>query len=56
MRTNVSFRHPAAFVSIPEVEDVLAVSGAEWFADLLRRIPDLQVEPELCQEDRKSVV
>jgi hypothetical protein len=51
MRTNVSFRHPAKFVSIPEVEDVLAVSGALWFAELLRRVPGLHVVPDLCQED-----
>jgi hypothetical protein len=51
MRTNVSFSYPAKFVSIPEVEDVLAVSGALWFVDLLKRIPNLHVESELCQED-----
>lgn len=56
MRSNVSFRHPARFVSLPETDDVLAVSGAEWFAELLRRIPGLQVEPELCQEDWGVVV
>jgi hypothetical protein len=50
MRTNVSFCHPAEFVSVPE-DGILAVSGALWFVDLLKRIPDLHVEPDLCQED-----
>jgi hypothetical protein len=52
MRTNVTFRHPAEFVG--DSEDgggVLAVSGANWFADLLRWVPGLQVDEDLCQED-----
>jgi hypothetical protein len=52
MRTYVTFRHPAEFVS--DSEDgggVLAVRGAHWFAALLRRIPDLQIDEDLCQED-----
>ena len=51
MRTNVTFRHPAEFVG--DQEDgggVLAVSGAEWFAAILRRVPGLKIN-ELCQED-----
>jgi hypothetical protein len=52
MRTNVTFRHPAEFVG--DQEDgggVLAVRGAHWFAALLRRVPDLQIDEDLCQED-----
>ena len=52
MRTNVTFRHPAAFVG--DSQDgggVLAVRGAHWFAALLRRVPDLQIDADLCQED-----
>jgi hypothetical protein len=56
MRTNVSFRHPAGFVPVPETEDILAIGGARWFADLLRRIPDLEIDGELCQEDWGVVV
>jgi hypothetical protein len=52
MRTNVTFRHPAEFVG--DSEDgggVLAVRGAHWFAALLRRVPALQIDEHLCQED-----
>jgi hypothetical protein len=52
MRTNVTFRHPAEFAG--DSEDgggVLAVRGAHWFAELLRRVPELQIDEDLCQED-----
>ncbi len=52
MRTNVTFRHPAEFVG--DQEDgggILAVRGAEWFAALLRRVPGLELDEDLCQED-----
>jgi hypothetical protein len=52
MRTNVTFRHPAEFVGDQEDgSGVLAVSGAHWFAALLRRVPGLQLDGDLCQED-----
>ena len=51
MRTNVSFRHPAPFVPLPDTEDILAVGGTQWFADLLRRVPDIGIDREPCQED-----
>jgi hypothetical protein len=52
MRTNVTFRHPAEFVDVSEDGGgVLAVSGARWFAALVRRVPGLQLDEELCQED-----
>lgn len=56
MRTNVSFRHPAEFVPVPNTEDILAVHGARWFADLLRKVPGLEIDGELCQEDWGVVV
>jgi hypothetical protein len=52
MRTNATFRHPAEFVG--DQEDgggILAVRGAQWFAELLRRVPGLQLDEDLCQED-----
>ena len=52
MRTNVTFRHPAEFVG--DQEDgggILAVSGAQWFAAILRRVPGLELNEDLCQED-----
>jgi hypothetical protein len=52
MRTNVTFRHPAEFVG--DQDDgggVLAVTGAHWFAALLRRVPGVQIDDILCRED-----
>ena len=52
MRTNVTFRYPAEFVG--DSEDgggILAVRGAHWFAALLRQVPDLQLDDDVCQED-----
>jgi hypothetical protein len=52
MRNNVTFRHPAEFVGDEGGDGgILVVAGAAWFADLLSRVPGLQIEPELCQED-----
>jgi hypothetical protein len=51
MRTNVSFRHPAEFVPLSDEDGILAVAGAQWFLTLLRRVPDLQIDDNLCQED-----
>ena len=51
MRTNVTFRHPAKFVAFSDEDGVLAASGAGWFVDLLRRVPALEVDDDLCQED-----
>ncbi len=56
MRTNVTFQHPAEFVQVSDEDGVLAVEGAQWSVSLLRRIPDLQVRGELCQEDWGVVV
>ena len=47
--TNVTFRHPAEFVDAGE--GILAVSGAQWFAALLPRVPGLEIDHDLCQED-----
>jgi hypothetical protein len=51
MRTSVTFRYPAAFLPLSDADDILAVGGARWFAALLARVPGLEVEKELCQED-----
>lgn len=52
MRTNVTFIHPAEFRGCePYDGGVLAVQGADWFAQLLRRTPGVQLEDEPCQED-----
>jgi hypothetical protein len=47
--TYVTFRHPAEFVDAGE--GILAGSGAQWFAALLLRVPGLEIEGDLCQED-----
>jgi hypothetical protein len=51
MRTNVIFRYPAEFVLLSPEDGILSVDGVDWFVSLLQRIPGLQIEPELCQED-----
>lgn len=51
MRTNVIFRHSAEFLPVSEEDGVLSTEGADWFVSLLRQIPGLEIEPELCQED-----
>lgn len=52
MRTNVTFRHPAKFVGDEEDDGgILAVRGALWFAALLRRVPGIELNADLLQED-----
>jgi len=51
MRTNVTFRHPAEFVPLSREDGILATGGAGWFVGLLRRIPGLSLDDNLCQED-----
>ena len=51
MRTHMTFRHPAEFVPLSDVDGVLAARGSEWFGALLRRVPDLVIDEDLCQED-----
>jgi hypothetical protein len=51
MRTNVTFRHPAEFVTCDEAEGILAAKGAEWFKELLSRVEGLVVHNEPIQED-----
>lgn len=56
MRTNVTFYHPAEFVPLSDSDAILAVGGAQWFVALLRRVPGLQIDDHLCQEDWGVVV
>lgn len=56
MRTNVTFHHPAELVTISDEDGILAVEGAKWFIALLRRVPDLEIDEELCQEDWGVVI
>jgi hypothetical protein len=52
MRTNVTFRHPAEFVGDEgDGGGILVVSGAHWFATILKRVPGLELDADLCQED-----
>jgi hypothetical protein len=56
MRTNVTFCHPATFVPVSDEDGVLATHGASWFTPLLRKVPGLEVDDDLCQEDWGVVV
>jgi hypothetical protein len=51
MRTSVTFRHPAEFAPLSDEDGILAARGAQWFSALLRRVPCLQIDEDLCQED-----
>ena len=51
MRNHVIFRHPAEFVPVSGEDGILSADSAEWFMSLLRQIPGLEIEAELCQED-----
>jgi hypothetical protein len=51
MRTNVIFRHPAEYLPRSEEDGILAAGGAQWFATILRRVPGLEIDADLCQED-----
>jgi hypothetical protein len=51
MRTNVIFSHPAELAAVSTEDGILSADNADWFASLLRNIPRLEIEPELCQED-----
>jgi len=56
IRTNVSFRYPAEFVRVSDDDGILSVDGAQWFVHLLKRIPGLWVDEDLCQEDWGVVI
>ena len=53
MRTYVTFRYPTEFDSATDAAGILAVSGVQWFVELLRRVADLQIDDvdEHCQQD-----
>jgi len=56
MHRHVTFWYPAPFVRLSEEDGVLSVDGAQRFVSLLKRIPGLQVDDELCQEDWGVVI
>ena len=56
MCNNVKFQYPAEFVPLSDEDGILAIEGTAWFVQLLQRIPDLTVNPELCQEDWGVVI
>lgn len=53
MRNTVKFCHPEPW---SDADGVLGVEGAGWFAELLRKLPGVVVDPELVQEDWGVVV
>ena len=56
MRTNVTFHHPAQFVPVSDEDGILATTGAQWFVTLLQRVPGLDIDKQLCQEDWGVVI
>lgn len=55
MRNTVQFSYAAPFVAAGS-DGIVGVAGAGWFVDLLQRIPGLEIDPELVQEDWGVVV
>jgi hypothetical protein len=51
MRNLVTFEYPAPYVGASKSEDILGVEGVAWFIEILRRIPSLEIEGDLVQED-----
>ena len=51
LRNAVMFRHPAEFVPIADVDDVLSADGAAWFVDILARVPGLVVRSRSMTHD-----
>lgn len=51
MRNNVTFVHPAEFVPVSDEDGILALQGATWFVEILRRVPGFALEGVPCQED-----
>jgi hypothetical protein len=41
---------------LSDEDGILAVTGARWFAELLVRVPGLEINLELCQEDWGVVI
>jgi len=56
MLTYVTFYNPVPFVDSPSAEGILGVDGARWFAAILRSVPGLQIDEDLCQEDWGVVI
>jgi hypothetical protein len=57
LRTQVIFEYPARFVGTDaDNGGVLSVKGAQWFLSFLKSVPDLEVDPDLCQEDWGVVI
>jgi hypothetical protein len=56
VRNHVTFRYPAEFVSAADFDGIMSIDGAGWFVELLRKVPRLAIDPELCQEDWGVVV
>lgn len=56
MRNNVTFCHPAEYIEAPDSDGILGVRGVDWFVTLLRRVADLEIDDELCQEDWGVVI
>lgn len=55
MRNTVQFSFAASFVGAG-ADGIVGVAGAGWFVELLERIPGLEIDPELVQEDWGVVV
>lgn len=51
MRNNVTFNFPERFLPLSEEDGILSKDGAQWLVSILKTIPSLEIDPDLCQED-----
>ena len=51
MRKSVIFKFPAELIPVSEEDGILSTTGALWFRDLLNKVPHLEVDNDLLQED-----
>lgn len=51
MRNYAIFHYLPEFGADSDEDGILTVEGAKWFLKLLRRIPEIHVDENLCQED-----
>ena len=51
MHTHVIFSHPQEFLPLSYDDGIACVAGAQWFVEILLRIPDLKIDKKLSQCD-----
>jgi hypothetical protein len=56
IKNNVIFKYPERFEPVSEEDGILSAQGAKWFLPILKRVPGIQIDSDLCQEDWGVVI